>query len=175
MIHAFTDHGIDHVVIVNGHTTNAPLIAEVTHAIRRETGLVVPNLNLWRLLPERVWRDVHGDAAAAARGHGADPLTSLMLHLTPELVRTDLIAPAARTDAFGLPTQPQFAGVDFRGMPVDMPLDVTDVAANGIGGGNPALASGAAGERIAEETVVRVAAFLDHWRAQDPRSHGSPA
>ncbi|TCP30349.1 creatininase family protein [Sphingomonas sp. BK235] len=169
MIDAFTDHDIEHVVVVNGHSTNAPLILEVTHEVRRKTGLVIPNLNLWRMLPEATWRQVHGDHAAAARGHGADPLTSLMLHLTPELVRGDLIEPASRRLAFGLPTQSQFSGVEFHGMPIDMPLDVTDVASNGVGSGNAALASATAGATIAEETITRVADFLQHWRRQDPR------
>lgn len=169
MIHAFTDHGLRHIVIVNGHSTNAPLIAEVAHQVRRETGLAIPNLNLWRLMPEALWRDLHGAQAGAARGHGADPLTSLMLHYTPELVRPDLIEPAMRHDAFGLPTQAQFAGVDFQGAPVDLPLDVTEVAENGVGSGDANLARAEIGAAIAEWTIAHVAAFLHHWRGCDPR------
>lgn len=169
MIHAFTDHGISRVVIVNGHTSNAPLIAEVTHAIRRETGILVPNLNLWRLMPEAIWRELHGEQATGARGHGADPLTSLMLYLTPELVRTDLIEPASRKTAFGLPTQTHFAGADFHGAPIDMPLDVTEVADNGVGSGDARLASAEIGAAMAEWTTARVADFLRHWRRCDPR------
>lgn len=169
MIHAFTDHGLRHIVIVNGHSTNAPLIAEIAHQVRRETGIAIPNLNLWRLMPETQWRAVHGPQASAARGHGADPLTSLMLHYTPELVRQELIEPAARKEVFGLPAQAQFGGLDFAGAPVDLPLDVTEIAPNGIGGGDASLARAEIGAAIAEWTIAQVAAFLCHWRGCDPR------
>lgn len=172
MIHAFTDHGLRHIVIVNGHSTNAPLIAEVAHQLRREIGIAIPNLNLWRLMPESQWRALYGEQAGAARGHGADPLTSLMLHYTPELMRPDLIEPAVRKEIFGLPAQGQFAGLDFDGAPVDLPLDVTDVAANGIGGGDARLARAEIGAAIAEWTIARVAGFLRYWHGCDP---GDPA
>lgn len=168
MIGAFTDHGFRHVVIVNGHTTNAPLIADVTHQIRRETGLCVPNLNLWRLAPDSLWQTLHGDNAVAARGHGADPLTSVTLHLTPGLVRDDLIAPAERRTAFGLPTLGQFSGVSFAGAPVDLPLDVRDVAPNGVGSGDARHASAEIGAEMVEWTTAHVAAFLRHFRGCDP-------
>lgn len=170
MIGAFTDHGFRHIVIVNGHTTNAPLIADVTHQVRRETGLCVPNLNLWRLSPDSLWQRLYGANAGAARGHGADPLTSVMLHLTPDLVRTDLIAPADRRMAFGLPTHGQFSGVTFDGAPVDLPLDVTDVASNGVGSGDASHASAAIGAEIVGWTTDHVARFLRHFRSYDPAS-----
>jgi creatinine amidohydrolase len=168
MIGAFTDHGFRHIVIVNGHTTNAPLIADVAHAVRRETGLCVPNLNLWRLMPDARWNALYGDGAARARGHGADPLTSVMMHLTPDLVRPELIDATERRTAFGLPTQGQFSSVMFDGAPVDLPLDVTDVASNGVGSGDATLASAAIGGEIVDWTTNHVARFLRHFRSCDP-------
>ncbi|MFC3581465.1 creatininase family protein [Sphingomonas hylomeconis] len=168
MIGAFTDHGFRHIVILNGHTTNAPLIADVAHEVRRATGLFVPNLNLWRLAPDAVWQRLHGENAAAARGHGADPLTSVTMHLTPDLIRADRIAPAARRTAFGLPTQGQFASVMFGSAPVELPLDVTDVAANGVGNGDARFASAAIGAELVEWTTDHVASFLRHFRRCDP-------
>ncbi|HZU63856.1 MAG TPA: creatininase family protein [Novosphingobium sp.] len=174
MVDSFLDHGLERVVIVNGHSTNAPLIAEVAHAIRRETGVVVPAIHLWRSLPEAVWRAAHGDKAAAARGHGADPVTSVMMHLAPALVRPDRVAPALRQPAFGLPTEAHFSSVSFGGVSVDVPLDVTEVAANGVGQGDAGLASAAAGAVFTRFLVDHVAAFLAHFRRCDPRAPGTP-
>jgi creatinine amidohydrolase len=168
MIGAFTDHGFRHIVILNGHTTNAPLIADVTHDVRRNTGLFVPNLNLWRLAPNTLWQQLHGENAGSARGHGADPLTSLTMHLTPDLIRADRIAAADRRTAFGLPTQGQFAGVTFDGAPVDLPLDVTDVAAEGVGSGDARHATAEIGAELFEWTTDHVARFLRHFRSCDP-------
>src|SRR3546814_8232235 len=89
MVTAFLDHGLSHIIICNGHSTNAPLIAQVAQKVRRERGIMIASLNLWRMIPDSLWDEVHGAGSARARGHGADPVTSVGLHLTPELMRID--------------------------------------------------------------------------------------
>ncbi|PKP89877.1 MAG: creatininase [Alphaproteobacteria bacterium HGW-Alphaproteobacteria-16] len=168
MIAAFLDHGLRHVVICNGHSTNSPLIAQVAHRIRQARGLMVPSINLWRMLPDSLWRDLHGDNTAAARGHGADPVTSVGLHLTPELMRMEAAEPAARAQAFGLPTTGMFAGVAFAGAEVQLPLDVTEVAANGVGQGDPVHSSAEIGRAMTQHLIGAVADFITHFRACDP-------
>src|SRR3546814_18927644 len=54
--------------------------------------------------------------SARTRGHGADPVTSIGLHLTPELMRMGAARPAMRSKVFGLPSTSQFAGVTFDGL-----------------------------------------------------------
>jgi creatinine amidohydrolase len=169
MIDSFLDHGIDRVVIVNGHSTNATLIAEVVHAVRRETGVLVPAIHLWRSLPDAVWTAAHGTDAAAARGHGADPVTSVMMHLASELVDLTQARPAARKPVFGLPSDAHFASARFGSVSVDLPLDATEVADNGVGSGDPALSSAAAGKLFTDFLVGHVADFLTYFAACDPR------
>jgi creatinine amidohydrolase len=169
MIDSFTDHGLDHVVIVNGHSTNASLIADVAHQVRRDTGVLVPALHLWRMLPDSLWQQIHGENAAAARGHGADPLTSVTMHMAPELVRPDLIEGSARRSLFGCPTQPQFGGIVFEDGAVDLPFDAAEVAPNGVGGGDAAYASPEKGEAMTAWLVDRAARFIDYFRQCDPR------
>ncbi|EIZ77232.1 creatininase (creatinine amidohydrolase) protein [Novosphingobium sp. Rr 2-17] len=169
MIDSFIDHGIDRVVIVNGHSTNAPLIAEVAHAVRRETGVLVPAIHLWRSLPDAIWESAHGANATAARGHGADPVTSVMMHLAPELVDLTQGSPAARKAVFGLPSEPHFASARFGSVSVDLPLDATEVADNGIGSGDPSLSTARAGALFTEFLIAHVADFLTYFAACDPR------
>ncbi|MBP0574509.1 hypothetical protein J8J40_28205, partial [Mycobacterium tuberculosis] len=90
------------------------LIDQALRAIRRDTGVLVPLINLWQCLGDETWRTIHGADAQAVRGHGGDPVTSAYLHLFPELVRMDLVRPAVRAPAFGLPTVGP-AGVRFEG------------------------------------------------------------
>ena len=168
MVTAFLDHGLRHIIVCNGHSTNAPLIAQVAHAIRRQRGIMIASLNLWRMIPDGLWHDVHGAHAADARGHGADPVTSVGMHLTPELMRMGTAQPAKRSSALGLPTTSQFASVMFGDFEVALPLDVTEVASNGVGQGNPALASAEAGARFAEWIVGAIADFATHFRSCDP-------
>jgi creatinine amidohydrolase len=170
MIEAFLDHGLEHIVICNGHSTNAPLIADVCHGLRRTRGVIVPNINLWRTVPDQVWQDLHGDNMQKARGHGADPVTSVAMHLTPDLMRMDLLQRQPRKQAFGLPIVNQFSGIHFEGSVIDVPLDVSAVAADGIGSGDPTLCNGEIGKGFARWLVGYVAQFITFFREQDPRA-----
>jgi len=172
MVMSFLDHGLARVVIVNGHSTNAPLIADVAHLIRQRTGLCVPAIHLWRVLPDALWGEAHGDRAPSARGHGADPVTSVALHLTPELVAADRATGGGRQALFGLPATSGFSGVMFRGAEVAMPFQAAEVAPDGIGQGDPALASAEAGQAFSDWLVGYVADFVLHFRGCDPRTPG---
>jgi len=171
MIGAFLDHGLTRIVVCNGHTTNGPLISQVTHKIRRERGLVVPSVNLWRALPESEWTRLHGESASRARGHGADPLTSVYMHLMPGSIRLDRLRqpPVKRKPSFGLASVP-FSGVIFNSGGVDLPLDALEVADNGIGSGDPSCASAEIGAGMVEWLVEWLAAFATHFRRCDPRN-----
>jgi creatinine amidohydrolase len=176
MVTAFLDHGIDRIVVLNGHSTNAPLIEQVLRRLRRETGVAVAAIHLWQALPPDLWNRLHGKDTPQARGHGADPLTSVYLHLFPELVRMDLAPPpghapkAARI--FGLPTE-GVRGVAFGGASVQLPLDVTEVTKNGIMAGDPHLARAAIGAEIVAWLTDFSSRFVAHLRECDPRSIAS--
>lgn len=164
----FLAHGLDHLVIFNGHSSNYPLIDQATRAIKRERGVAIPCLNIWQIMPASFWKEIHGDRAAAARGHGGDPLTSAYHHLMPELMRNDLLAKAAPKRAYGLPSAGVNA-VNFDGVTVNLPLDVTEATANGIISGDPHLSSPEIGARICEFVVETSARFVRHWRECNPR------
>jgi len=169
---AFLEHGIEHILVLNGHTSNAPLFDQTLRRIRAERGVTVPFINLWQSIPDTLWKELHGTQVAAARGHGGEPLTSIYLHLFPELMRMDLAKPSVRAKAFGL----QSGGVNnvqFEGMPVHVQLDCHEVNADGMLGGDPRLASADKGERMVEHLVGFCARFVEHMRGCDMRSIAS--
>ena len=168
VVGAFLDHGIARLLILNGHTTNAPLIDQALRGIRRATGVAVPSIDIWRAIPEALWQQVHGPNAARARGHGGDPVTSVSAHLRPETMRPDLARPAVRGTAMGLPmTGP--SGVLFEGLPVNLPLDADEVNPDGMLGGDPALASAEIGGLLFDHLAGHVARLVAHLRCCDPR------
>lgn len=171
VVTAFLDHGIEHLVVFNGHTTNAPLIDQTVRRIRAERGVAVPSMNIWQMVPQDLWRTLHGDAAGRARGHGGDPITSVALHLTPELMRPDLIRPTTAGRALGLPTT-GVSGVSFEGVPIALPLQVSEVNEDGMLGGDPTLSSAATGAAITRHIVEVSARFIRHFRGCDPRAVG---
>jgi creatinine amidohydrolase len=168
MLGAFLDHGIERLLILNGHTTNSTLIDQVQRKIRRERGVAVASIDLWRSIPDGLWNEIHGGDASRARGHGADPLTSLGLYLYPEKMRPDLIRPSVAAKALGL-VETSTAGVRFEGVPVNLPLDAHEVNADGMLGGDALLASAEAGHRIFDHVTGLVARFAAHMRSCDPR------
>ena len=176
MTTAFLDHGLDHIVVLNGHTTNAPFIEQVLRRLRRERGVSVASINLWQVIPPDFWKQLHGSNTARARGHGADPLTSIYLYLFPELMRMDLASPERGSHppvrAFGLPTE-GVRGVSFGGGSVQFPLEVTEVAREGIISGDPSLSRAEIGAQIVEWLTDFVSQFVAHFRECDPRNIAS--
>jgi creatinine amidohydrolase len=163
----FLDHGLNRIVILNGHSGNYPLVDQVIRKLKAERAVLVPCLNLWRLIPPALWRELHPDGGA--QGHGADPLTSVYLHLFPELMRMDLAAPAAaQGELLDLPTSGLNA-VRFRDQDVNLAVDVTDHTANGVTAGDPGRSSAEIGRRITEFLVDHLSAFALHMKGVDPR------
>ncbi|PZX14872.1 creatinine amidohydrolase [Palleronia aestuarii] len=168
MVEAFLDHGLDRVLILNGHSSNAPLIDETLRDIRRASGIAVPSIDLWRSIPSDLWTRLHGERAHEARGHGGDPITSVCMYLHPERMRPDLATPSVRAAAFGLPTVGA-GGVLFDGATIALPLDADEVNPDGMMGGDPALASAEIGRAIFEHLVDHCARFVTHLAERDPR------
>jgi creatinine amidohydrolase len=165
----FLDHGLDRLVIFNGQTSNAPLIDQAVRKIRREHGIYVPCLNIWRILTPDQMKDIYGDKLPGSQGHGGDPITSMFMHYFPELVRRDLLAlPKIFKKAFGLQSR-SVSSLDFRGVAVPMPLDMAQMSENGNLSGDGSKASAEIGGRIAETIVDFSAAFVEHFKSCDPR------
>jgi creatinine amidohydrolase len=169
VIGSLLEHGFDRIVICNGHTTNAPLVSQVAWRVRRARGVIVPSLNLWRGLPNDEWTRLYGNDAAKARGHGADPITSVYLHLLPDLVSAIREKPIGRRQIMGLPSEPTLTGVVFERGSVDLPIDAFELTDDGVIAGDPRLATAAIGGEIFGWIVEWVAGFGRHFKACDPR------
>ncbi|WP_299821817.1 creatininase family protein [uncultured Jannaschia sp.] len=173
MVEAFLDHGLDRILILNGHSSNAALIDETLRDIRRASGIAVASIDLWRSIPNELWTRLHGERSDEARGHGGDPITSVCMYLHPERMRPELARPSARGKAFGLPMSGT-GGVTFDGVPVNLPLDADEVNPDGMIGGDPALASAEIGRAIFEHLADHCARFAVHMAASDPRNPAGP-
>ena len=165
---SFLDHGLDHLVVFNGHTGNFPLINQAVRKIKADYGVMIPCLNTWQLLTPAFRKEIWGDRAATAGGHGSDPIASVYLHLFPELVRRDLYEEKPKKTALGLPPA-SWNGVKFRNVDVPVPLDADDVCENGVMSGDPMGASAETGRKVADYIVEFSVAFVTHFRGQSSR------
>ncbi|WP_291298394.1 creatininase family protein [Elioraea sp.] len=163
-------HGLDRVLIVNGHSGNNPTIDEVTRGIKRRGGALVPCLHIWRALAAK-WPAFAGDVAKPPPGalgpigHGADPVWSVALALFPELCRPDLMAgPVPPPPVLGLKVT-GFGAIRFEDVEVTVPLEIDDIAPSGVSGANPAFGNAETGARAATWLAETGARLIAHLRA----------
>ncbi|MGH1413855.1 MAG: creatininase family protein [Pelagimonas sp.] len=164
---SFLDHGVNRLIIVNGHTTNSFLIDEVMRKLQRERGVYLTSVDIWQCLDAATWQKIHGPNAAAARGHGADPMTSVYMHFFPDQVNLDRVEKAPNGTAFGLPTRGP-RGVGFGTGTINMPLSARDANETGILSGDPSFSSAEKGAQIVEHIVALLSDFVAHLKTQDP-------
>ena len=159
-------HGLTRLVVINGHGGNVGVIHDVTSEIRRERGTVIPSLYLWRIGYGLLPGIVGAETARAVSSHGADPLTSIALHLFPERVRADLVpGPAAPRTAMGL-DMTGWGTARFEGAEVGVPFEYDATSPNGVGTGDPRLCSAVTGAALVEQLTEIGARFAAHWAQQ---------
>jgi creatinine amidohydrolase len=156
-------HHLSNLIILNGHDGNVQCIDEVTSEIYRSSGCLIPNIYLWRIAG-RLLADIVGEEKARQTyGHGADVLTSLAMHFLPDQIRWDMIpGPSERLEVMGLPVT-GLATVDFEGVNISVPLEISELAPNGVAAGDPRLCTAETGAALAEKLVELGARFVRHY------------
>jgi creatinine amidohydrolase len=156
--------GFNHLLFLAMHVPNQPLMEHVAHKIRNELGLMIAWINPGRLAPA-IMKEVSPDYAAA-RGHGADPLLSLVSHLQPDMVDTSNAVPNKATMVYqGLPLEGMTPS--FQGFPLNMAIRMQDVSPESGGFGDPTLASAEQGKAIFEAMVSHVSALVQQFGQMD--------
>ena len=88
------------------------------------------------------------------------------MHLFPDLIRPDLIPAAAPPPEFrGMPVS-GFGTVNFEGAEIAVPLEVAEIAPNGVWQGDPRLSSSETGAALVEQLTdigARLAARVAGW------------
>lgn len=159
-------HGFTRLIVINGHGGNVQAIHEVTQDIYRDRRLLIPSFYLWRIAYGWLGEILGPDAGKRAAGHGADPLTSVAMHLFPQLIRPDMIPPPpVAPHAMGL-TVSGLGTVRFEGADMAVPLELDEMAPNGVWQGDPSLCSAATGAALVEKLTELGARFVAHVVAQ---------
>jgi creatinine amidohydrolase len=160
-------HKLTRLVIINGHGGNVNAINEATRAVMHRGGPIIPSLYLWRIAYAEMPKLLGAEKAKAVSSHGADPLTSLCMHLFPERIRKDLIPEPRKggATALGLPFQ-GWGSLSFHGAEVTVPHEYDVVSPNGLGTGDPRLCGAESGKLIADRLTEIGAGFCHHFAKQ---------
>ncbi len=170
MVKSLHRNGLTRLIVINGHGGNVGPIAEVARVLWREKKILFPSLYLWRIGYSLLPGIVGAEKSKAVSGHGADPLTSIGLHLFPEIMRPDLMpkgAPVKKDPLLGL----QFTALgaaSFEGAEVAMPNEYDQVYNQGVGKGDPNLSSKETGDALTEQLADICARFVKHYADRVP-------
>ncbi|WP_073307054.1 creatininase family protein [Halobaculum gomorrense] len=94
-VESLAHHGLDRVVLVNGHGGNVEALAEVARRVSRDGSTNAYAVSF-------TWFEAVGEHASRM-GHGGPLETAMLRHVAPELVRADRVAEArdGGTDRWG--------------------------------------------------------------------------
>ncbi len=168
MVASLHRNGLTRLIVINGHGGNVGPILEVARTVQRDKGLVLPSLYLWRIAYALMPGLLGAELSTKVAGHGADPLTSIGLHLMPEIMRPDMIPVSTALKRDPLLDLP-FTGLgtaSFEGAEVGLPNEYDDVYTQGVGKGDPRLCSAENGKLLADKLADICARFAAHFAAR---------
>ena len=153
---SLASHGLETIVIVNGHGGNAPALREVGARLTRDEVATVVPFTWFEALPD--WR--------SGMGHAGEWETSIVLATRPELVRTERLddASEAAADRWGTWT----GGTN-------LAYDTEEFAPNGVVG-DPSDASEHRGEELLEAATAALLEVIEALRDRSSnRSSDDPS
>ncbi len=167
MLACLVRHRLTRIIVINGHGGNVQAIHDTTQAVLRQHGALIPSLYLWQMGYALLPSILGAETAQKAAGHGADPLTSVAMHLFAQLMRPDLVPEPAPTETvIGLATA-TFGQARFEGVNVGVPVEYDAVAANGVRG-DARLCSAKTGAALVERLTEIGARFVLHYARHAP-------
>ena len=156
-------HGLSRILVINGHGGNVQAVNDVTQTVLRQHGILIPSLYLWRIGYGLLPGILGPEKAKQASGHGADPLTSVVMHLFPKLIRPDMVpVPTPLQKVLGLDAV-SFGNIRFEGVEVQVPVEYDAIAPDGVRGGDPRLSSAETGAALVEKLTETGAGFIRHY------------
>jgi creatinine amidohydrolase len=156
-------HGFRHLIFINNHGLNEPILGHVADDIRERYQVSVASV-----FPSKIAQDIaqelglfSGDSTVFA--HGGEPTVSLMMYLTPD----DMAMQGAQYRPYASP----FPGFELAGpgavkvkpTTVNVYMDMTKLAPTG-GGGDANQASAEKGRQMFEGMAELVAGFIRQFR-----------
>jgi creatinine amidohydrolase len=166
MLACLLRHKLTRLIVINGHGGNVQAIHEACIDVYRKQRVLIPSLYLWRIGYGLLPGILGTEKAKQAAGHGADPLTSVVMHLFPALMRPDLVPdPEPLRQVRGMDAV-SFGNVRFEGAEIQLPVEYDEIAPNAVRSGDPRLCSAETGAALVEKLTALGADFIRHWVAQ---------
>ncbi len=156
-------HNLSRLIVINGHGGNVQAIHDVTQEIYRARKILIPSFYLWRIGYGLLPGIIGADEAKKAAGHGGDPLSSVVMNLFPHLMRADMVpAPSTPPEVMGMKVS-GFGTARFEGAEIAVPIELDQIAPNGVWNADPRLCSPKTGAALVEQLTELGARFVAHY------------
>lgn len=166
ILRSLIKHGFEHILLISNHIPNQQPIENACRQIRTECGVIAAS-TYPGMLAKALGDDIFDKPAEM--GHGAEPGTSIMQHLTPDAMRMDLLEPHRKVDGVaGFEFSSPFAVMHDKAE-VNLYLDLHDLTHNAQMA-NPDSASAEKGAQIMDRIVEFTASFVERFKGIDTRT-----
>jgi creatinine amidohydrolase len=153
---SLAQHGFRRLLVVNGHGGNRAVVAATVQSIGAEAPVSVSALDYWTLATDVVTE--LRESPPGGMAHACEFETSLMLHLRPESVRTELIAREIPEPRFSLERLDLFERA-----PLTVHWKTHELSSSGVLGA-PDLATAEKGRVFFEACVAGLADLIEELR-----------
>lgn len=153
-------HGVEKIIFVNNHRTNAVALNYIGRKLREELNVEMAAFFPWGVI--QAFCPPMYENFAAVFGHGGEPETSVAQYLFPEHVRMDLAVRDQYGPIWGIKTKGP-SQLDFQGIPIEVYLQSEDVTETGTKG-DPFAASAERGKEMIEKAIGYLADFIKVFR-----------
>jgi creatinine amidohydrolase len=157
-------HGVDHVLVVNNHGPNEAAVEQAIRDVREQVGGVFAIVWPSQVLQQIAAAQIPGHAEM--RGHGGEPMTSVMLAIAPDAVRMDLAVPGRLRDVGAFQVEASMRA-RFGKYPLNLCVDVDQVSESGVTG-DARSASAARAAPLLEALVAWGIDLVREFRAIAP-------
>lgn len=165
VVYSLLDQGFRHVLLLNGHKGNEPVLQPLLREIRRERGVLVPVVApLGFAQSAALMRELYGDNPI---GHGGEPVGSMMSYVRPDLVDLQRAEDWGAGPFLGQPAA-SLSGITFQGHQVLLAVNMEDITPPSGSLSDPRLASKERGERLVANAIEGLIAFVQWFKTVDP-------
>lgn len=158
-------HGFTHIMFVDNHLGNAPVVEHVAWELRDELGITPARIFPYNV-GKALGRDLYG-AGVENWGHGSEPVGSMAMALAPEDMRMDLATEDRWRDLQGLegsaPSEVRLDDATF-----SFYFDEAEMSSTGTKG-DPHVIDGERGRRYLERIVDFGVRVVETFAAMDTR------
>jgi len=165
ILRCLVTHGFDHILLLTNHIPNQEPVTQACRALRKDTSILVASIYPHQIAVDLA-KDIYADEKGT-KGHGAEPGTSLLLHLVPDDVRMDLARKSEMKSLRGMEIT-GISSVAFGKSQVNFFLELDDLTDRG-GFADPTKATADKGRTMMERMVDYVAEFIEQFRKFDTR------